>query len=187
VPGGIDISASNARPGDVVLLSGSIGDHGVAVLSEREGLAFTTQLASDVAPLNGLVSAMMGVSHNIHVLRDPTRGGLATSLNEIALQSGVTIGISEVDIPVHEGVRAACEMLGYDPLYVANEGKLIAIVAREDADELLQTMRAHPQGRETSIIGEVTDEGRARVLLTTGIGGTRIVDMLAGEMLPRIC
>jgi hydrogenase expression/formation protein HypE len=187
VPGGTDISASNARPGDVVLLSGSIGDHGIAVLSEREGLAFKTQLASDVAPLNGLVSAMMGVSHNIHVLRDPTRGGLATSLNEIALQSGVTIGISEVDIPVHEGVRAACEMLGYDPLYVANEGKLIAIVAREDADELLQTMRAHPQGRETSIIGEVTDEGRARVLLTTGIGGTRIVDMLAGEMLPRIC
>jgi hydrogenase expression/formation protein HypE len=183
----IDISASNARPGDVVLLSGSIGDHGIAVLSEREGLAFKTQLASDVAPLNGLVSAMMGVSHHIHVLRDPTRGGLATSLNEIALQSGVTIGIREADIPVHDGVRAACEMLGYDPLYVANEGKLIAIVAREDADELLEAMRADPQGREASVIGEVTDGDRARVLLTTGIGGTRIVDMLAGEMLPRIC
>jgi hydrogenase expression/formation protein HypE len=187
VPEGVDISASHARPGDVVLLSGSIGDHGIAVLSQREGLGFSTQLASDVAPLNGLVSAMLGVSTGLHVLRDPTRGGLATSLNEIALQSGVTMRINEAEIPVHDGVRAACEMLGYDPLYVANEGKLIAMVAPEDADSLLEAMRSHAQGREAAIIGEVTAQDRAQVLLTTGIGGTRIVDMLAGEMLPRIC
>jgi len=187
VPEGVDISASNARPGDVVLLSGSIGDHGIAVLSEREGLAFRTQLTSDVAPLNRLVSAMLEVSREIHVLRDPTRGGLATSLNEIALQSGVTIRISEADIPVHDGVRAACEMLGYDPLYVANEGKLVAVVASDDAEKLLEVMRGDPLGREATIIGEVTGQAAAKVLLTTRIGGTRIVDMLAGEMLPRIC
>lgn len=187
VPEGVDISASNARPGDVVLLSGSIGDHGIAVLSEREGLAFRTQLTSDVAPLNRLVSAMVEVSREIHVLRDPTRGGLATSLNEIALQSGVTIRISEADIPVHDGVRAACEMLGYDPLYVANEGKLVAVVASDDAEKLLEVMRGDPLGREATIIGEVTGQAAAKVLLTTRIGGTRIVDMLAGEMLPRIC
>jgi hydrogenase expression/formation protein HypE len=187
VPEGVDISASHARPGDVVLLSGAIGDHGIAVLSEREGLAFRTQLRSDVAPLNGLVSAMMEVSHEIHVLRDPTRGGLATSLNEIALQSGVTMRISEADVPVHDGVRAACEMLGYDPLYVANEGKLVAVVASDDAEKLLQAMRADPLGREATIIGEVTNQTAGKVLLTTRIGGTRIVDMLAGEMLPRIC
>lgn len=187
VPEGVDISASNARPGDVVLLSGSIGDHGIAVLSEREGLAFRTQLTSDVAPLNRLVSAMLEVSREIHVLRDPTRGGLATSLNEIALQSGVTIRISEADIPVHDGVRAACEMLGYDPLYVANEGKLVAVVASDDAEKLLEVMRGDPLGREATIIGEVTGQVAAKVLLTTRIGGTRIVDMLAGEMLPRIC
>jgi hydrogenase expression/formation protein HypE len=187
VPEGVDISASNARPGDVVLISGSIGDHGIAVLSEREGLAFRTQLGSDVAPLNGLVSAMMEVSHEIHVLRDPTRGGLGTSLNEIALQSGVTMRISEADVPVHDGVRAACEMMGYDPLYVANEGKLVAVVASGDADKLLEAMRADPLGREATVIGEVTDQAGTKVLLSTRIGGTRIVDMLAGEMLPRIC
>jgi hydrogenase expression/formation protein HypE len=187
VPEGVDISASNARPGDVVLLSGAIGDHGIAVLSEREGLAFRTRVASDVAPLNGLVTAMLKVSREIHVLRDPTRGGLATSLNEIALQSGVTMRISEADIPVHDGVRAACEMLGYDPLYVANEGKLVAVVASDDAEKLLEAMRTDRLGREATIIGEVTDQARARVLLSTRIGGTRIVDMLAGEMLPRIC
>jgi hydrogenase expression/formation protein HypE len=187
VPEGVDISASNARPGDVILLSGSIGDHGIAVLSEREGLAFRTRVASDVAPLNGLVSAMLKVSRQIHVLRDPTRGGLATSLNEIALQSGVTMRINEASIPVHDGVRAACEMLGYDPLYVANEGKLVAVVAPDDAEKLLEAMRADPLGPEATVIGEVTDQAAGKVLLTTRIGGTRIVDMLAGEMLPRIC
>ncbi len=187
VPPGVDISASNARPGDAILLSGAIGDHGIAVLCEREGLAFKTDLASDVAPLNHLVGAMLEASSRIHVLRDPTRGGLATSLNEIALQSGVGIMIEEQKIPVHDAVRAACEMLGYDPLYVANEGKLVAMVAPEDADGILQAMRGHSHGQEAMVIGEVLTEPKGRVLLRTDIGGTRIVDMLAGEMLPRIC
>lgn len=187
VPQGIDISASNARPGDLVILSGTIGDHGIAVLSEREGLAFKTELASDVAPLNHLVTGMLKASSHIHVLRDPTRGGLATSLNEIALQSQVGIRIEESKVPARDAVRAACEMLGYDPLYVANEGKLVAIVAPEDGDQILEAMRGDPNGREAAIIGEVVSEPEGRVLLTTAIGGTRIVDMLAGEMLPRIC
>jgi hydrogenase expression/formation protein HypE len=168
VPQGVDISASNARPGDLVILSGAIGDHGIAVLSEREGLAFRTELASDVAPLNHLVAAMLKASSDIHVLRDPTRGGLATSLNEIALQSQVGIRID-------------------DPLYVANEGKLVAIVAPEDGERILEAMQADPHGEEATIIGEVTAEPKGKVLLRTGIGGTRVVDMLAGEMLPRIC
>ena len=187
VPDGIEISASNARPGDVVIVSGAIGDHGIAVLSEREGLAFKTELESDVAPLNHLVADMMQASSHIHVLRDPTRGGLGTSLNEIALQSQVGIAIEEHRIPVHDGVRAACEMLGYDPLYVANEGKLVAVIDREDADQILEAMRAHPYAEEAAIIGEVTAEPKGKVLLRTGIGGTRVVDMLAGEILPRIC
>jgi len=187
VPEGVDISGSNAVPGDVVILSGAIGDHGIAVVSEREGLAFETEIVSDVAPLNHLVSALLEASSGVHVLRDPTRGGLATTLNEIALQSQVTISVEEAKIPVHDGVRAACEMLGYDPLYVANEGKLVAVVKREDADHVLEAMRRHPQGREAAIIGEVMEQPRPRVLLKTEIGGTRIVDMLAGEMLPRIC
>ncbi len=187
VPQGVDISASNARPGDVVIVSGATGDHGIAVLSEREGLAFKTELESDVAPLNHLVAAMMHTSSHIHVLRDPTRGGLGTSLNEIAQQSQVGIAIEEHRIPVHDGVRAACEMLGYDPLYVANEGKLVAVIGREDVDQILEAMRAHPYAEEAAIIGEVTAEPRGKVLLRTGIGGTRVVDMLAGEMLPRIC
>jgi hydrogenase expression/formation protein HypE len=187
VPQGVDISASNARPGDLVILSGAIGDHGIAVLSEREGLAFKADLTSDVAPLNRLVAAMLKASSHIHVLRDPTRGGLATSLNEIALQSEVAIRIEEGKIPVHDAVHAACEMLGYDPLYVANEGKLVAIVAPQEGERILETMRADPHGEEAHLIGEVVAEPRGKVLLRTEIGGTRIVDMLAGEMLPRIC
>jgi len=187
VPEGTNISASNARPGDVIILSGAIGDHGLAVLSEREGLAFRSQLASDVAPLNELVAAMLRTSPDIHVLRDPTRGGLATTLNEIALQSQVAAVIEEQEIPVHEGVRAACEMLGYDPLYVANEGKLVAMVAADAAAEIVETMRREPYGLEATIIGEVTAQPEGKVLLRTGIGGTRVVDMLAGELLPRIC
>lgn len=187
VPQGVDISASNARPGDVVILSGAIGDHGIAVLCEREGLAFQTELRSDVAPLNHLVGVMLEASSGIHVLRDPTRGGLATSLNEIALQSRVGIRIEEHQVPVHDGVRAACEMLGYDALYVANEGKLVAMVAPEDADDILEAMRGETHGEEAAVIGEVLAGPQGRVLLRTGIGGTRIVDMLAGEMLPRIC
>ena len=187
VPEGIDISASNARPGDVIILSGTIGDHGIAVLSEREGLAFKTHLASDVAPLNHMVAAMLKASPHIHVLRDPTRGGLATALNEIALQSQVGMTIDEAAVPVHDSVRAACEMLGYDPLYVANEGKLVAMVDPDAAEQVLDAMRKDPRGNEAVIIGEVTAKPSGRVLLQTGIGGTRIVDMLAGEMLPRIC
>jgi hydrogenase expression/formation protein HypE len=187
VPGGIDISASNAQPGDVIILSGALGDHGIAVLSEREGLSFRTHLASDVAPLNHLVSAMLRATTDIHVLRDPTRGGLATALNEICLQSGVAIIMEESRLPVHEGVRAACEMLGYDPLYVANEGKLVAIVAREVGEKVLEAMQSDPHGREAAIIGEVQAQPEGKVLLRTRVGGTRIVDMLAGEMLPRIC
>jgi len=187
VPDGVDISASNARPGDVIILSGAIGDHGLAVLSEREGLAFRSQLASDVAPLNQLVASMLRASPGIHVLRDPTRGGLATTLNEIALQSQVALVIEENKVPIHEGVRAACEMLGYDPLYVANEGKLVAMVAPRAAAEIVEAMHRDPHGQEATIIGEVTAMPEGRVLLRTGIGGTRVVDMLAGEMLPRIC
>jgi hydrogenase expression/formation protein HypE len=187
VPDGIDISASNARPGDVIILSGAIGDHGLAVLSEREGLAFRSQLASDVAPLNQLVAAMLRASPDIHVMRDPTRGGLATALNEIALQSQVALVIEENKIPIHEGVRAACEMLGYDPLHVANEGKLVAMVAAHAAAEIVEAMHGDRHGQEATIIGEVTALPEGKVLLRTGIGGTRVVDMLAGELLPRIC
>lgn len=187
VPEGVDISASNARPGDLVMLSGALGDHGITVLSEREGLAFKTELQSDVAPLNHLVAAMLKASSHIHVLRDPTRGGLATSLNEIAVQSEVGIRIEENEVAVHDGVRAACEMLGYDPLYVANEGKLVAIVPQDDAENILEVMRNDPHGKEATIMGEVMEEPQRKVLLRTGIGGTRIVDMLAGEILPRIC
>ena len=187
VPQGVDISGSNARPGDLVILSGAIGDHGIAVLSEREGLAFKAELTSDVAPLNHLVASMLKASSQLHVLRDPTRGGLATSLNEIALQSGVGIRIEEGKVPVHDAVRAACEMLGYDPLYVANEGKLVAIVTPDEGERILEAMRADPHGGEAAIIGEVIADPKSKVLLRTGIGGTRIVDMLAGEMLPRIC
>ncbi len=187
VPDGVAVSGSNAHPGDLVVLSGAIGDHGIAVLSEREGLSFEAELHSDMAPLNHLVAAMLNVSSRVHVLRDPTRGGLATSLNEIALQSQVGIRIEETRIPVHDAVRAACEMLGYDPLYVANEGKLVAFVGREDGERILQAMQRNPLAREATVIGEVVAEPQGKVLLRTGIGGTRIVDMLAGEILPRIC
>lgn len=183
---GIDISGANARPGDVVILSGPIGDHGIAVLSAREGLGFETDLQSDVAPLNHLVAAMLQAG-TVHTLRDPTRGGLATALNEIAEQSGAAIELNEPRIPVRPAVRAACEMMGFDPLYVANEGKLVACVAASDADKILAAMRAARYGEEAQIVGRVNDGPRGQVTLKTAIGGTRIVDMLAGEMLPRIC
>ncbi len=187
VPEDVQVSGSGAQVGDVVIVSGPIGDHGIAVLSEREGLAFGTNIESDVAPLNHLVEAMLGASRGIHVLRDPTRGGLATTLNEIAQRSGVAIRLDEGAIPVREGVLAACEMLGYDPLYVANEGKLVAIVAPEDAERVLEAMHRTRYGEEACIIGEVVAEPAGRVVMRTEIGGTRIVDMLSGEMLPRIC
>jgi hydrogenase expression/formation protein HypE len=187
IPDGVDISGSNAKPGDVVILSGTIGDHGIAVLSKREGLSFSTTLQSDCAPLGSLVADMLKASRKINCLRDPTRGGLATTLNEMAQQSGVGIRIDEDAIPVREEVMAACEMLGLDPLYIANEGKLIAIVPPRDAKVVLQAMRKHPYGKNAAIIGKVTDEKPGRVVMNTSIGSSRIVDMLTGDPLPRIC
>ena len=183
----VHIGGAHARPGDAVILSGTIGDHGIAVLGARGELGFTSDIQSDVAPLNHLIEAMLDTSPNVHVLRDPTRGGLGTTLNEIAAQSQCCITLNETAIPVHPAVNAACEMLGFDPLYVANEGKLVAMVAKEDAERVLAAMRTTRYGEEAVIIGEVTAEPQSRVLLRTAIGTTRIVDMLAGEMLPRIC
>jgi hydrogenase expression/formation protein HypE len=186
VPAGRDISGANAREGDVIILSGTIGDHGIAVLAAREGLEFETDLQSDVAPLNGLVEAMLAAGA-VHVLRDPTRGGLATTLVEIATQSGVTLQIDEPALPLRPQVRAACEMLGFDPLYVANEGKLVACVAPDAAQAILAAMRGTRYGEQAAVIGRVLSTGHARVHLKTAIGGTRLVEMLPGEMLPRIC
>lgn len=184
---GTNISGSQAKPGDVIILSGSIGDHGIAVLGARGELGFESTIQSDVAPLTYLIEAMLNASQNIHVLRDPTRGGLATTLNEIATQSNAGIMLDEKTIPVHPEVASACEMLGFDPLYIANEGKLVAFVSREDADAVVSAMRSTRYGEDAVIIGEVTDEPQGRVLLKTTLGSTRVVDMLAGEMLPRIC
>ena len=182
----IDISAGNAKVGDKVIVSGTIGDHGIAVLSRREGLQLDVPVESDCAPLNALVADMLSVTRDIHVLRDPTRGGVGTILNELADQSGVGILIQEEELPIREAVRGACEILGYDPLYVANEGKLVAIVPPESASSVLAAMKANKYGKESRIIGEVIAEPQ-KVLLKTSIGGTRIIDMLMGELLPRIC
>ncbi len=187
VPDGVDISGSNAQPGDKVILSGTIGDHGVAILSRREGLSFATTLKSDCAPLGSLVMEMLKVSPHIHCLRDPTRGGLGTTLNELAEQSKVSIRIEETKIPIREEVSGACEMLGLDPLYVANEGKLVAIVPTEDADRILQVMKNHRHGENATIIGEVSAEHPGRVVMKTSLGTSRIIDMLVGDPLPRIC
>ena len=187
IPEGVNISGANARAGDKVLISGSIGDHGIAILSSREGLEFSTSLTSDCAPLNDLVARMLEVSRDIHCLRDPTRGGLSSTLNELARQSQVSIWIEENRIPIKEEVRGACELLGLDPFILANEGKLIAIVGPESAEKILKAMRTHPLGQDAAVIGEVREEPRAKVILRTSIGSTRIVDMLVGEPLPRIC
>jgi len=188
VPAGTDVRGDNAQPGDVVLVSGPIGDHGIAVMSVREGLTFDAEVVSDVAPLSGLVAAMLaGNPSAVHVLRDPTRGGLATTLNEIAQQSQVSIVLDEQAIPVRPAVAAACAMLGFDPLYIACEGRLVACVAASAAPHVLTAMHAHPYGRDAAVIGRVEREPRGRVLLATRIGGRRIVDMLTGDMLPRIC
>ncbi len=187
IPHGVNISGGNARPGDKVILSGTIGDHGIAVMSKREGLSFKTRLESDCAPLGGLVEAILKVSKDIRAMRDPTRGGLATTLNEIAKQSQVSIRIEEAKIPVREEVLGACEMLGLDPLFVANEGKLIAIVPPEKAEIILAVMRKHKYGKNAVIIGEVTVGHPGRVSLKTILGTSRIVDMLIGDPLPRIC
>ena len=186
VPQGVHPSGASVRPDDAILLSGSIGDHGMAIMSQREGLRFSSPLESDCAPLNGLVAAMLEASPHIHCLRDPTRGGLATTLNEIAASSEVGIEIVEDDIPVRGEVRGVCEMLGLDPLYVANEGKLVAAVPAEDAEIVLAAMRDHRYGREARIIGRATDEHPGRVVLRTVLGTRRVVNMLTGGQLPRI-
>ena len=187
VPPEVDISGANARAGDKVLLSGTIGDHGIAVMSQREGLKFSMTLKSDCAPLNQLVSQMLEVSSRIHCLRDPTRGGLATTLNELARQSNAGIVIEETKIPAKEEVKAACELLGLDPIYVANEGKLVAIVDPADADKILARMKKNRYGRDAAVIGEVTNQHPGKVVMKTRLGPSRIVDMLSGELLPRIC
>ncbi|MFQ5924599.1 MAG: hydrogenase expression/formation protein HypE [Dehalococcoidia bacterium] len=187
VPEGVNISGSNAVPGDKVILSGPIGDHGIAVISEREGLKFATPVKSDCAPLNKLVREMLEVSSEIHCLRDPTRGGLATTLNEFATQSKVGILIYEDMIPVRDGVRAACEMLGFDPFHVANEGRLVAAVAPDHTERVLGRMQQNKYGAEAAVIGEVREEHPGRIVMRTHLGASRIVDMLVGELLPRIC
>ena len=187
VPEGIDVSGNRARPGDAILVSGTMGDHGVAIMSLRENLTFETTIASDTQALHRLVAAMVEAVPTLHCLRDPTRGGLATTLNEIARQSGVGMRLEEAAIPVRAEVAAACEFLGLDPLYVANEGKLVAICSADDAPRLLSAMRAHPQGRDAAIIGEVVEDAHRFVQMRTGFGGSRMVDWLAGEQLPRIC
>ena len=187
VPDGLRISGDRARPGDRIIVSGTIGDHGIAILSKRENLTFETAILSDTAALHGLVAAMVARVPDIHCLRDPTRGGLATTLNELASQSGVGMKIRENAIPVRTEVAAACELLGIDPLYVANEGKLVAICAASDADALLAAMREHPLGKNAAIIGEIHEDEHSFVQMETAFGGMRMVDWLAGELLPRIC
>lgn len=182
-----DIGGQNARPGDVLLINGTIGDHGMAVMCKREGLAFENEIRSDAAALNSLVAGMLKASSDIHVLRDPTRGGVATTLNEIAEQSGVGIKLFEESLPIREDVAGACEVLGLDPLYVANEGKVLVIVPSGAAEAVLCAMRSHPLGKESCQIGEIVSHDPGRVFLRTRIGGHRLVDMLRGEQLPRIC
>ena len=187
VPAGANISAANLQAGDRIILSGSIGDHGMAILTSREGLSFASRVQSDTAALNGLVARMLQASPTIHAMRDPTRGGLATTLNEFAAASGVGIVLQEAAIPVRPEVRGACEVLGIDPMYVANEGKLVAVVPGEVADTVVAAMRSHPLGREAAIIGEVVAENRGMVVMRNALGAQRIVDMPVGEQLPRIC
>ncbi len=187
VPRGLSLSANQARPGDRVVLSGPIGDHGMAIMAQREGLEFEITIRSDSAALHGLVGEMLKVTSEIRCMRDPTRGGLASALNEIAGQSQVGIELRESSIPIHEQVRGACEILGLDPMYVANEGKLIAIVAAGAEGEILQAMRSHPLGREAQAIGTVQRQHPGLVTMRTTLGTTRVVDMLAGDQLPRIC
>ncbi|MCG6881569.1 MAG: hydrogenase expression/formation protein HypE [Deltaproteobacteria bacterium] len=187
IPKDIDVSSSNARHGDLVLINGDIGDHGMAILTRREGLSFNTQLESDSASLNSLVDVILESGKNTHVLRDPTRGGVATALNEIAAQSGVGIQIFEADLPISKPAEVASEILGLDPLYLANEGKCLIIAPPEDAHLILSSIKEHRHGKNARIIGKVTSDNPGRVLLKTKIGGNRIIATLTGEQLPRIC
>lgn len=187
VPEGVAISSANARPGDLIILSGTIGDHGIAVVSEREGLRFETNVVTDCAPLSQLVAEMIKASKQIRALRDPTRGGLAATLNEFAKASKVGIEIEEEKVPIKDEVQGACEMLGFDPYHLANEGKLVAVVAAEDVDKILAVMRRHQYGREATVIGQVVESPHPRTIVKTRFGTSRILDMLVGEQLPRIC
>jgi len=187
LPEGVHLSGDLARPGDVLLVSGSIGDHGMAIMSKRENLSFDAPILSDSAALNGLTAVMLATGAAIRVMRDATRGGLAATINEIAQQSGVGIHLEESAIPLKAEVAAACELLGLDPLNIANEGKLIAVCAAEDAEKLLAAMRAHPLGEDAAMIGKVVEDANAFVQMKTGFGGRRMVDWLFGEQLPRIC
>jgi hydrogenase expression/formation protein HypE len=186
-PRRVKLSAAAIRPGDRVLLSGTIGDHGMAVLTCREGLKFETPIMSDTAPLHELIGIILRRPESVRAMRDPTRGGLASSLVEMAGASGVTIEIREECLPMREEVRGACEILGLDPIYVANEGKVLAFLSPDAADGILEEVRRHPQGREAELIGEVTESSRGKVIMSTAIGGRRIVTMLTGDQLPRIC
>jgi len=181
------ICGKNAKPGDKIIISGTLGDHGIAVLSARNELTFDVSVLSDIAPLNHLIGALLAAAPHTHVLRDPTRGGLGTTLNEIAQQSQVSIVINEISIPVKSAVQAACEMLGFDPLYLANEGKFMAIIPADEADPALKCLRGHPYGKDAAIIGDVHENDPGRVVLKTPYGTTRIIAMLSGEILPRIC
>jgi hydrogenase expression/formation protein HypE len=187
VPEGRRLSISAARPGDCILLSGTVGDHGIAIMSVREGLDFETVLESDTAPLSGLTRVMLETFARIRCMRDPTRGGLSSALNELAAASHVGVELDEATIPIRPEVHAACELLGLDPLYVANEGKLIAVAPPEDATGVLEAMRAHPLGRNAAIIGKAVVEHPGMVVMKSLVGGERVVTMLAGEQLPRIC
>jgi hydrogenase expression/formation protein HypE len=187
VRAGLNVSGVNAQPGDAVLVSGTLADHGLAVLSQREGLEFASPIISDCAPLAGLVTTLLQAVPQVHVLRDPTRGGLATTLNEIAAQSAVEIVLDEAAIPVNLSTAAACELLGLDPLYIANEGKMIVIVPEQSAETALTTLRCHPLGKEAALIGQVTAGTVGRVLLRTTLGTHRLLDRHVGEQLPRIC
>ena len=187
IPDKVNISSQNARPGDSIILSGTIADHGMTVLTQREGMTFDSSLKSDTAPLNHMVSRMLSACKDIHVLRDPTRGGVGTALNEIAGKSNVGIKIYEEKIPLKNETESICELLGFDPLYVANEGKLIAFVDADHAKEVLSAIQEDDHGKDASIIGEVVSDHRGKVVMQTRIGGTRIIDMLTGSQLPRIC
>lgn len=187
VPGGVNISPLRAQPGDKIIISGAMAVHGIAIMSVREGLEFETEIASDTAPLNDLVEVILAASKGVHVLRDPTRGGITSALTEIAQAAKVGMLLDEARIPISEEVKGACEILGLDPLYVANEGKLIAIVTPADAEPVLAAMRSHTLGKESAIIGEVVADHPGFVTMTTRVGGKRVVDMMSGEQLPRIC
>jgi hydrogenase expression/formation protein HypE len=187
IPEGINITPSRAQPKDKIILSGAMAVHGIAIMSRREGLEFESEIASDTAPLNGLVETILAANKDVHVLRDPTRGGITSALTEIAQAAKVGMLLNEEAIPISEEVKGACEILGLDPLYVANEGKLLAITAASEADRVLAAMQSHPLGREAAIIGEVTDDHPGFVMMKTRVGGKRVVDMLSGEQLPRIC